>query len=621
MRAHWISLLVGLALLLGALAFHAYATAIPPKSPRPAAVAEPVPGGTVALVFHGGPDARYTPKLLDRLAALRVRATFFVVGAAVNAHPELVRRMVDEGHEVGVGTFRNGPDGALDPAFTRAALAAAAGVHSGLSEPDQDTLDLTVRDPPAVVARTDVRQVVRLHVNSSAPDVVELLVREHAGSRFVSLSEARGGVVAGGEDAGIGVRTTGYALAFAQWHGGTIVVVLGVLSAIVAVLALLRTILQLGLAHTSRRLRRDDAVVGLEYAPDVSVVVPAYNEAANIVAAVRSIVASDHPGDVEVVVVDDGSVDGTGELVGALALPGVRVHRQENAGKPAALNAGIALARHEVLVLVDGDTVFRADTVSQVVRPLGADGVGAVSGNVKVANRRGVFGRWQHLEYCAGSNLDRQILNALGCLPTIPGAIGAFRRAALEQVGGISADTLAEDTDVTMAITRAGWKVVYEPGARAWTEVPTGVRGLYKQRYRWSYGTFQSMWKHRAARGRIGRLGLLYLFLFHVLLPLLAPALDVFVVYGAFIADAPWALVVWAGFLLMQTVSAGYALRLDGESLKPLWTFPLQQVAYRQLTYLVVVKSLVTALHGTPVRWQSSGREGLAADAVGGAAR
>ncbi|MEU7525688.1 glycosyltransferase [Saccharothrix sp. NPDC042600] len=610
MRSHWISLLVGLALLLGALSFHAYATAVPPASPRAAAPAEPVPAGTVALVFHGGPDPRYTPRLLDRLAARKARATFFVVGSAVNRHPELVRRMVAEGHEVGVGTFRAGPDSSWDGAFSRAALAAVAPVHTGLSEADPDTVDVEVRDPEAILAATDVGRVVRLHVTSSAPGVVDLLADRYPGHRFVGLGAAtgRGEVVT----AGFGQRVTGHALALAQRHGGAVVVVLGVLSAIVAVLALLRTVMQLGLAHTSRRLRRADAVVDVEHAPPVSVVVPAYNESANIVAAVTSIVASRHPAPVEVVVVDDGSTDGTARLVEDLGLPGVRVLRQENAGKPAALNAGIAAARHDALVLVDGDTVFEPDTVSKVVRPLGVDGVGAVSGNVKVANRGGVFGRWQHLEYCAGSNLDRQILNALGCLPTIPGAIGAFRREALAEVGGISAETLAEDTDATMAITRAGWRVVYEPGARAWTEVPTGVRGLYRQRYRWSYGTFQSMWKHRAARGRMGRLGLAYLLLFHVVLPLLAPALDVFVVYGAFIADAPWALVVWALFLVMQTVSAGYALRLDGESLKPLWTFPLQQLAYRQLTYLVVVKSLVTALHGTPVRWQSVGRTGLA---------
>ncbi|GAA1333474.1 glycosyltransferase [Catellatospora bangladeshensis] len=616
MRAHWISLLVGLVLLLGALAFHAHATAIPPASPRPpAAAAEPVAPGVVALVFHGGPDARYTPRLLDELAARRLRATFFVIGAAVNAHPELVRRMVAEGHEVGVGAFRAGPDGAVDPAFSRAALAAATGLRTALAEPDPGTPDAVVPAPPAIAPPADVRRAVRLHVTSSAPGAVGLLADRWPDHRFVPLTEATGRAGAHGE-AGFGPRITGHALAFAQWRGGAIAVLLGVLSGVVAVLALLRTVLQLGLAHTSRRLRRE-APPPPAHAPAVSVVVPAFNEAANIVATVRSITASEHPAEVEVVVVDDGSTDGTGDLVAALGLPGVRVHRQGNAGKPAALNAGIALARHDVLVLVDGDTVFGADTVSAVVRPLGEDGVGAVSGNVKVANRRGLFGRWQHLEYCAGSNLDRQILNALGCLPTIPGAIGAFRRSALDEVGGISADTLAEDTDVTMAITRAGWRVVYEPGARAWTEVPTGVRGLYKQRCRWSYGTFQSMWKHRAARGRMGRLGLVYLLLFHTALPLLAPALDVFVLYGAFIADAPWALAVWGAFLLVQTLSAGYALRLDGESLKPLWTFPLQQVAYRQLTYLVVLRSLVTALHGTPVRWHTVTRTGSAEVATG----
>ncbi|WP_238412112.1 glycosyltransferase [Saccharothrix deserti] len=392
-----------------------------------------------------------------------------------------------------------------------------------------------------------------------------------------------------------------------------IATILGVICVIVAVFALLRTVMQLGLAHTARRLHREIEV--RPHAPPVSVIVPAYNEAANIAAAVRSIVNSEHPADVEVVVVDDGSTDGTAGVVEALDLPGVRVVSQPNRGKFAALNAGIALARHDALVLVDGDTVFERDTVSKVVRPLGDTGVGAVSGNVKVANRGGLLGRWQHLEYCAGSNLDRQILNALECIPTIPGAIGAFRRDAVDEVGGISPDTLAEDTDLTMAITRAGWRVVYEPAARAWTEVPTGARGLYKQRYRWSYGTFQSMWKHRPALredGRMGRFGLLYLLLFHVVLPVLAPALDVFVLYGAFVADAPWALVIWAVFLVVQTAGAGYALRLDGESLKPLWAFPLQQLAYRQLTYLVVVQSLVTALHGTPLKWQTARRSGLA---------
>jgi hypothetical protein len=105
---------------------------------------------------------------------------------------------------------------------------------------------------------------------------------------------------------------------------------------------------------------------------------------------------------------------------------------------------------------------------------------------------------------------------------------------------------------------------------------------------------------------------------FHLLLPLLAPVMDLYVLYGFLVADAPLALIVWTVFLLIQTASAGYALRLDGESLRPLWAYPLQQIVYRQLMYAVVIQSLVTALHGTQLRWMSVRRTGRLADAPGG---
>lgn len=109
-----------------------------------------------------------------------------------------------------------------------------------------------------------------------------------------------------------------------------------------------------------------------------------------------------------------------------------------------------------------------------------------------------------------GFNLDRRMYDVLGCMPTIPGAVGAFRREALDRVGGMSEDTLAEDTDVTMALHRDGWRVVYAENARAWTEAPESVQQLWSQRYRWSYGTMQAIWKHRRAvieRGPSGRFG------------------------------------------------------------------------------------------------------------------
>jgi cellulose synthase/poly-beta-1,6-N-acetylglucosamine synthase-like glycosyltransferase len=204
------------------------------------------------------------------------------------------------------------------------------------------------------------------------------------------------------------------------------------------------------------------------------------------------------------------------------------------------------------------------------------------------------------------------------CMPTVPGAIGAFRRAAVRDVHGISAETLAEDTDFTMAVLRAGWRVVHEPAAIAWTEAPASLRQLWRQRYRWCYGTMQAMWKHRRAvvqlgsAGRLGRRGLTYLLLFQVLLPLTAPMVDVYTLYGVFFLPLGEVAAVWVGFTALQVATAAYALRLDGERYGPLWSLPLQQIVYRQLMYLVVVQSTVMALLGDRLRWHRMIRIGAA---------
>jgi cellulose synthase/poly-beta-1,6-N-acetylglucosamine synthase-like glycosyltransferase len=242
--------------------------------------------------------------------------------------------------------------------------------------------------------------------------------------------------------------------------------------------------------------------------------------------------------------------------------------------------------------------------------------VGAVSGNTKVGNRKGVLGRWQHLEYVIGFNLDRRMYDVLNCMPTVPGAAGAFRREALDAVGGVSTDTLAEDTDLTMAVTRAGWRVVYEERARAWTEAPATLNALWRQRYRWCYGTLQSIWKHRRAvieggPGRsLGLFGLPYLMLFQVLLPLLAPIIDVFAVYGLLFLDPLTVVGFWLAYLVLQLLGGAYALHLDGEPLRPLWTMPLQQFVYRQLMYLIVFASVISALAGIRLPWHKLERTG-----------
>jgi cellulose synthase/poly-beta-1,6-N-acetylglucosamine synthase-like glycosyltransferase len=392
--------------------------------------------------------------------------------------------------------------------------------------------------------------------------------------------------------------------------------VLTMLFVVTAALALLRVVLLLVFAR--RHARQPD--VASAYAPPLSVIVPAYNEAAGIEACVRSIVASDYP-QFEVVVVDDGSTDDTAARVERLRLPGVRVLRQPNGGKPAALNTGIVAARYDVIVMVDGDTVFEPGSLRAIAAPFVDAGVGAVSGNAKVGNRRGLIGKWQHIEYVVGFNLDRRMFDVLQCMPTVPGAIGAFRRAALADVGGVSDATLAEDTDLTMGIIRAGWRVVYAADARAWTEAPATLGALWRQRYRWCYGTMQAMWKHRAAvfargsAGRLGRRGLAYLFVFQVLLPLLAPVVDVAAIAGFATGHGGELAAAWLVFLAVQLLAAGYAFALDGESPRVLWALPLQQVVYRQLMYLVVIQSVASALYGARLRWHKLDRTGRLDDA------
>jgi hypothetical protein len=117
--------------------------------------------------------------------------------------------------------------------------------------------------------------------------------------------------------------------------------------------------------------------------------------------------------------------------------------------------------------------------------------------------------------------------------------------------------------------------------------------------------------------GRFGRRGLTYLMLFQVLLPLLAPVVDVFAIYGLVFLDPVRVLAVWVGFVVLQVAMGFYAFRLDGERFGPLWTLPLQQFVYRQLMYLVVIQSVFTALAGTRLRWQRMERYGSLQAPVG----
>ncbi|MEV0206170.1 glycosyltransferase [Streptomyces sp. NPDC050788] len=627
-----------------------------------------VPNHHLVLTFDDGPDPTWTPKVLDVLKKHHAHAVFFVTGTMTSRYPDLVKRMVDEGHEVGLHTF-NHPDLSYQSksridwelSQNQLALAGAAGIRSSLFRPPYSSFADAMDDKSwpvteyigtkgylTVVNNTDsedwqkpgVDKIIKnatprggkgaiVLMHDSGGDrhqTVQALDKflpemQHKGYEFDNLTEALDAPSALTKVTGADLWK-GKAWIFLVQASDDITGVMVVALAVVGATVIGRFVLMLLLsgAH-ARRVRRKGFRWGPPVTEPVSVLVPAYNEAKCIENTVRSLMASEHP--IEVIVIDDGSSDGTARIVEAMGLPNVRVVRQLNAGKPAALNRGLANARYDIIVMMDGDTVFEPATVRELVQPFGDPKVGAVAGNAKVGNRDSLIGAWQHIEYVMGFNLDRRMYDILRCMPTIPGAVGAFRRSALERVGGMSDDTLAEDTDVTMAMHRDGWRVVYAENARAWTEAPETVQQLWSQRYRWSYGTMQAIWKHRKAivergpSGRFGRVGLPFVSLFMVVAPLLAPLIDIFLIYGVVFGPTQKTILAWLGVLAIQAVCAAYAFRLDRERMTHLISLPLQQILYRQLMYVVLLQSWITALTGGRLRWQKLRRTGVV-EAPGG---
>ena len=620
-----------------------------------------VPPKTIVLSFDDGPDATWTPKVIEVLHKYRVPATFFVIGSAVVRHPGLVRDIHRSGAELGVHTFTHsdmtkvsGWQRQKEMTETQLGLVGAAGVTSSLVRPPYSSTTDAIDNPNWRLIKGLGRQGYTTALTSldsedwakpGAAKVIrnatpkngkgEVLLMHDAGGdrsetvtalnqlipklqsqgyRFTTISKITGKPT--NPPASVSEKVRGFGLLAMVRAAVWLDLAMAGFLLVVGILVPLRLALMLTFAgwHAHRR-RPGHWSWGPPVTEPVSVIVPAYNERECIEDTVRALTASDHP--LEVIVVDDGSTDGTPDMVEAMGLPGVRVIHQANTGKAGALNAGIAAARLERFVMMDGDTFFRPDTVRRLVQPFADHRVGGVAGNAKVANkRRGLLARWQHIEYIIGFNIDRRVYDMLGCMATVPGAIGAFRRRALREVGGVSEDTLAEDTDLTMAVVRSGWRVVYEPAAVAWTEAPATMGQLWRQRYRWSYGTIQSMWKHRralierGASGRLGRLGLTNLALFQVALPLLSPLIDIGLVYGLLFLNPVTTLIAWLAVLAAQMVGAVVALRLDGEPLRQLWSLPLQQVVYRQIMYGVIIQSMIMAVGGMRLRWQKLRRVG-----------
>lgn len=638
--------------------------------------------GLIALTFDDGPDLRWTPAILDILKQEKVAATFFIIGKNGQAYPNLLRRIVNEGHEIGNHTFTHPNLGEVPGSLTELELNATQRLiesetgrstvlfrppYFGDAEADKPQevepaliaqqlgyLMVGVRIDPddwrlpvtadQIIERTVQRaldnnsetrgQVVLLHDSggdrSATIAALPRLIHElrARGFRFVPVSELAGlsrdqvmPLIPSSDR--VFTRSNAISFFFLSTMGWSLqwIFVIG----IVLGLGRLVFIGALALAQWFRSRRRQHTHAGADYAPFVSVIVPAHNEALVIENTINSLLASNYE-NYEVIVVDDGSVDNTSDVVREKFSTNQRVKLFSVAtggGKSVALNLGLQHAVGEIVVALDADTLFAAETVGALARRFYDPSMGAVAGNAKVGNRINIVTRWQALEYITSQNMDRRAFASLNCITVVPGAVGAWRRDLIEQAGGFQSDTLAEDQDLTLRIRRLGHNIGYEEDAIAWTEAPDRLRTLARQRFRWAFGTLQCMRKHIDAlfRPRFGALGFIALpnvWIFQILFPLISPVMDLMLCYTLLVAGMDrWqqpegysstalrqVLFFYALFLAIDWVSACFAFSLEKkERWSLLWWLFLQRFCYRQVMYYVMIKSVTVAARGTTVGW------------------
>jgi cellulose synthase/poly-beta-1,6-N-acetylglucosamine synthase-like glycosyltransferase len=339
------------------------------------------------------------------------------------------------------------------------------------------------------------------------------------------------------------------------------------------------------------------------------VLIPAYNEAAVIAKTLTSLAAC-RPAPDEVVVVDDGSTDATAAVAQSYRsdLPQLTVIIQSNRGKAGALNTAIAATSAELLVVIDADTVISPHTLGELTAPFADPTVGAVAGNLKVGNRRYPLTALQAVEYVTTLNVDRRAQELFGTITVVPGPAGAFRRAALDQVGGYSADTMVEDADLTQTLLQARWRIHYAAGALVHTEAPQTLRDVVRQRRRWSYGTIQVAAKHTANLfdhrcGRAGLLALPWLVATQLLLPVFGPLADLWAIWS--LANGQLGIVTFT-LLVAIVLDLGLtaaAVVIDRERWTLVALIPAVHLIWRPLLLVVVTRSAATWLSGRTQTW------------------
>ncbi len=607
----------------------------------------------VAVSFDDGPDPQWTPKILDILKGANVKAAFFLVGANAERYPKLVRRIVDEGHEIGNHTYYH-PNLALcwpehirlELNATQLLLETITGRATTLFRPPyaadtspaqlseltplqiaEDLNYLVVLEsidpqdwakPGADIILRRVKQqrrdgsIILLHdAGGDRSQTVEALPRilewlHIRGDTVVPLSTLLGTtrdavmppLAGNGQPYARVVSSTGFHI----YHA--IEEFLWAFMIVATALVVVRTLIVVWLAYRFRRRPRAD------FAEPVSVVIAAYNEGKVIANTLRALLATDYKGDVEAIVVDDGSRDETAAEVKRITAvdPRVRLLQQENRGKARALQRALSAVRRGIVVFIDGDTQCQRDTLPRLLEPFADPGVGAVSGHAKVGNLRTFVARCQALEYTCGFNLDRRAYNRWNCITVVPGAISAIRKEALDQAGSLSLQTLAEDTDLTLSLHKHRQRIVYVPDAIAWTEAPESVRTLARQRFRWAYGTLQCLWKHRDMLFNwnyraLGWFSLPSIWFFQIILVAITPMVDLFLLatlpFGMWRAVMPFVIT----FLAMDVILATLACILEREPIVRAWRILPMRLIYRPMLSYCIWKAILRAFKGAWVSW------------------
>jgi cellulose synthase/poly-beta-1,6-N-acetylglucosamine synthase-like glycosyltransferase/peptidoglycan/xylan/chitin deacetylase (PgdA/CDA1 family)/spore germination protein YaaH len=643
----------------------------------------------VALSFDDGPDPKWTPKILDILKQKGVKGTFMMIGDEAAQNVGLMKRVVREGHEIGNHTWSH-PDISeisqqqldLELKLTERLFASKLGIQPLYFRPPYDIDEEPDTDDeaaPVVRIQQDGFTIIGNKIDTSDWDEhPRRSPQEVTGTVFhwLDLMKAkpqfRGSIILlhdGGGDRSATVdalpllidslRAKGYKIVpVSALMGKTTAEVMPTLTTYQYLRALPDSIAFSGLAFIGKfivlvfflgdilmsarlilvgilafidRMRRPHREASPGFNPRVAVLVPAFNEEKVIVRTIRSVLNSDYP-NLHVIVIDDGSSDKTCEVArqayaAEIAAGHVQVLSKENGGKAAALNYALERLSEEIYVGIDADTVIAADAISKLIPHFEDPLIGAVAGNAKVGNRVNLWTRWQALEYITSQNFERRALDLFNVVTVVPGAIGAWRTAPVKQAGGYPINTVAEDADLTMGLLEMGFKVVYEDRSLAFTEAPIDAKGLMRQRFRWSFGTLQAIWKHRAAFVRNKAMGLFALpniLIFQMFLPLVSPFIDMMFLAGivhffvdrhfhpeaASAASLEKLLAYFGAFLLIDFITSSLAFSLerrhpankgDGWLLFHIW---LQRFAYRQVFSIVLFKTLKRAIDGKPFNWE-----------------